>query len=128
MRRHCTIVVQALMLAGLCLTACAQSEDNEPSQLALSSYLTPTQVAVSTSATTFIPDPTWTPWVTSHSMAEEHAVHRAAIESLYRTEDVELLVIKDHTAGGSPSGAPLNSEAAYIQEKPGATIERYLDS
>jgi hypothetical protein len=56
-------------------------------------------------------------------LVEEYAVYEAAIESLYLTEDIELIVIKNRTATDSSPSESLDTEVAYIQEEFGSAIE-----
>jgi hypothetical protein len=60
--------------------------------------------------------------VTPTSITEEYAVYKAVIESVYLTEGIELIVIRDRTAI-DVSGESLDSELEYVQESLGPAIE-----
>jgi hypothetical protein len=57
------------------------------------------------------------------AVADEYAVYEAVIESLYLTEDTELIVIRDRTATDVSPNESLDSEVEYIREELGTAIE-----
>lgn len=61
--------------------------------------------------------------VSTSAVVEEYAVYEAVIESLYLTEDIELIVIKNWTATNVSPGKSSDTEAEYIREKLGTAIE-----
>jgi len=74
-------------------------------------------------STIFIAGCTGSKAAPTSAIAEEYAVYKAVIESLYLTEGVELIVIENRTAIGVSSSESLDSTVKYIQEAFGDAIE-----
>lgn len=55
--------------------------------------------------------------------SEEHVVYETVIKSLYVTEGIKLVVIKDHTATDASPSKSLEAQVKYIRESLGAAIE-----
>lgn len=57
------------------------------------------------------------------SIADEYAVYKVVIESLYFSEGFPLVVLKNHTALDTSPGESLDNVISYIQENLGSAIE-----
>ena len=122
MRPRRCVLAQALVLVGLLLSGCTEGADGLIPVQSLSPPRKPTGDVTPLSSVP-APDLTQTPGEIPIQVDEEYAVYRAAIAALFAAEDLQFIVLRDHTAPHVPSGGSLDIEMAYVRRELGSVLE-----